>query len=487
LIFTSLQFLGIFPIILFLYVVVKNKYKNVVLLLFSIYIFISFAGQYVFLILILVIFVFLYGILIETKKTSKSLYFVSGILLILIPLVYYKYSFFILHQIEYLMSIFKTDVSLVKGQPASISASIGISFYTFQMISYITEIRRGNIKAERNFINFALYILYFPKFASGPIEKPVNFLSRIKVKNDVDYQRIKQGIFIFIFGYFKKTVISDRLSLIINPYFLNSDKYYGFDVIIMIFLTSFQIYLDFSAYTDMAIGCSRIIGIQLTGNFRQPYLSNSIKDFWSRWHITLSTWLRDYIFLPLSYKFVRFMMQIKNIWINKHALNISYVTATIITMLVCGIWHGANWTFIVWGLLHGVFLCFAFLTRNHRKKFRKIFKGYTSILQYTQVLFAFTLVSVSWVFFKANDLGAAIHILSNALMFNKDVFILFNSKLVYEILLSFGFISFIIVYEIITEKKRVSYLLNYPMILLFLATIILLGRFDAIDFIYFKF
>ena len=218
---------------------------------------------------------------------------------------------------------------------------VGISFYTFQTLSYTIDIYRGQQKAEKNFFLFALYVSFFPQLVAGPIERSTNLLPQFKIKHTFDYDRVRWGLSLILLGLFKKIVIADRFAIYADEIFDHPGEYTGLAAIMGTIFFTFQIYCDFSGYTDVAIGSARVLGFKLMDNFKGPYLSKSIKEFWRRCHISLSTWFRDYLYIPLGG--------------NRAGQNKLYRNL-IIVFLVTGLWHGANWTFIVWGMFHGVFL-----------------------------------------------------------------------------------------------------------------------------------
>ena len=237
-------------------------------------------------------------------------------------------------------------------------ASIGLSFYLFQCISYLIEINRQNIKPESNFVNFFNYLAFFPKFIAGPIERPQKFLIQLNNPVEFDYKNVSDGMKILAWGMFQKFILADNLKKVVDAVYYSPDQFPGFIILLAIFLFSIEIFADFSGYTYIAIGISKMLGINLSDNFRHPYFASSLREFWNRWHITLSNWIRDYVFLPLAYKFNRL---IKND-------NVTYTFSIMISMTLIGFWHGIGWTFIIWGALHGLFLSLSFISKKRRNK-----------------------------------------------------------------------------------------------------------------------
>jgi len=273
---------------------------------------------------------------------------------------------------------------------------VGLSFHTFQAMSYTIEVYRGNQKAERHFGIYSLYVMYYPQLVAGPIERPQNIIHQLKEKHNFNYKRVKSGLMLMAWGLIKKIVIADRLSIFVDRAYSNLDGYENVGLIIAAIFFSFQIYCDFSGYSDIAIGASRVMGIELMTNFRQPYFSQSISEFWKRWHISLSTWFRDYLYIPLGGNRVKTL--------GRAYLNIFLV------FLISGFWHGAQWTFIVWGALHGLYLLSA-LIRDRIFGMRKENKN--RVRNILNVVFTFLLVTLAWVFFRAPNFETA------QLMFSK--------------------------------------------------------------------
>lgn len=274
---------------------------------------------------------------------------------------------------------------------------MGISFYTFQTMSYTLDVYYGRQKAEKHLGIFALFVTFFPQLVAGPIERAGNLIDQLKEKKEFDYQRVADGLKLMAWGLFKKVVIADRLALMVNQVYNNPTEYEGIPLILATVFFAFQIYCDFSGYSDIAIGSAQVMGFRLMENFRRPYFSKSIREFWSRWHISLSTWFRDYLYIPLG---------------GNRVVKWRWYYNLFIVFLVSGLWHGANWTFIVWGALHGFYQVFGFLTAKQRdaavaslglNRNRTFYKA-------LQVGTTFALVCLAWVFFRANTISDAWYI-----------------------------------------------------------------------------
>ena len=333
---------------------------------------------------------------------KQKLYLLTGLVLSVGLLLFFRYYNFFNDTIR---SLF-TGLNIPYPIPSlKILLPIGISYYLFKKISYIADVYRGHIEPERNFIHLALYVSFFPEIVAGPIDRAAALLPQFIKNISVDFTRISEGLQLILWGCFKKLVIADRLGLLVHAVYDQPLQHRGVVIALATLFFSFQIYCDFSGYSDIAIGIGRVLGFKLTDNFKQPYLAESISGFWKRWHISLSTWLRDYLFLPISYALMRKIDQSKVAV--KRADKWAYVGSVLCTMLLCGLWHGANWTFVAWGLVHGFFLAFAFVTKRVRirmvrisglKKLPRLHKG-------IKIAVTFLLVSFSWLLFRANSMA----------------------------------------------------------------------------------
>lgn len=348
---------------------------------------------------------------------------------------------------------------------------IGLSFIIFTILSYNFELLKGSILPERNFLCFATYILYFPKILQGPIERPQQFIEQLKNNNPIDYDNFVSGMKLICWGVFKKAVIADRASVITNNVFGNIDNFPGLAIILGLIIYSFQIYADFSGYIDIAIGSSNLLGIKLSRNFNSPYLSKSIKEFWDRWHITLSHWLRDYIFLPISYilirKFKYFNLK------NKTSENLVYSFSILITFIICGLWHGLTMSFVIWGLTFAIYLICSRLTSKLRKRFKSKLKisNKSLYLKIFQVLFTFSLVTISWVFFRTSNISDAFIIIRKSIAGFANISGFTDFAYIRGILSGFGLpemelyililsITFLIIVEFFQKGSNIFEILN---------------------------
>lgn len=275
---------------------------------------------------------------------------------------------------------------------------IGLSFHTFQSLSYVIEVYRGNHRAERHFGIYALYVMFYPQLVAGPIERPQGLLDQFRVKHYFNARRMSGGLRLMMWGLFKKVVVADRLALIVNPAFDGPHTHQGLPLAIATFMFAAQIYCDFSGYSDMAIGAAQTMGFHLRANFNRPYAAKGVAEFWKRWHMSLSTWFRDYVYLPLGGNRVGPQKWVFNVFI---------------TFLLSGLWHGANWTFVVWGALHASYLAAGRFTRQGRNSlWRKLRLAESAAREWIAIGCTCLLVGVGWVFFRASTLADAAFILS---------------------------------------------------------------------------
>lgn len=277
---------------------------------------------------------------------------------------------------------------------------VGISFYTFQTLSYTIDVYNEKTKAQKHIGVFAVFVSFFPQLVAGPIERSKKLLPQFFVKHSFSYERSRHGLQQMMWGFFKKIVIADRLAIVVDSVYNNLDNYSGLALIIATIFFAFQIYCDFSGYSDIAIGSARIMGFELMENFKRPYFSKSISEFWKRWHISLSTWFRDYLYIPLG---------------GNQVVKWKWYYNLFITFLISGLWHGANWTFIIWGALHGAYLITAIILEEPTKKLFNLLRINTESKLYklSQISLTFSLTAFAWIFFRANNISDAVYVISN--------------------------------------------------------------------------
>ena len=356
--FNSLHFLIFFPIILFLYFTIPHKYRWTILLAGSYYFYMSWKAEYIILIMISTLIDYVAGIQIDkaVSRTRKKIFLGLSLFTNLGLLFAFKYFNFFSDSTRIFLQQFAIQLNPLT---LKVLLPVGISFYTFQTLSYTIDIFRGRIKPEKHLGIFAVYVSFFPQLVAGPIERAKNLLPQFYVKHKFKYDRAVSGARLMLWGFFKKMVIADTVAITVNMVFNNPSAYSGTYLILATIFFAIQIYCDFSGYSDIAIGAARMMGFDLMQNFRMPYLSKSIREFWKRWHISLSTWFRDYLYYPL---------------IGKKITIFKLYFCIFLVFLISGLWHGANWTFLIWGGLHGFYLTFAAITKNFRKKITDIFR-----------------------------------------------------------------------------------------------------------------
>ncbi|QPC45515.1 MBOAT family O-acyltransferase [Mangrovibacillus cuniculi] len=390
--FISIEFLLFFTIIVCIYYLIPHQFRWILLLVAS-YVFYGMINvQFLPLLILSTVCTYFFGIVIEKQETKKQKKHVMllGISILLFFLGWFKYFNFVNESLRAVAEYFNWNYSIPYQE---ILLPIAISFYTFQAVSYLVDVSKGKQKAERHYGYFSIYFAFFPQLVAGPIERAKKLLPQLRAEQSLEYENISYGMKRIAWGFFKKTLIADRLAPIVSSVF-DSPNPTGSEVVVGTILFSIQLYADFSALSDIAIGCARILGIKLSENFKQPHFAVSISDFWNRWHITLSTWLRDYIFFPLCK--------------GKKKRSDIYV-AIIITFLVSGVWHGAAWTFVLWGLIHGIYRVFGDYTKHYREKvvsFTRLDRSPT-LHRWMKISITFFLICFARVFFRSDSVSQA--------------------------------------------------------------------------------
>ena len=395
--FNSINFAIFLPIVFLLYwFVAKNtlKFQNVLLLVASYYFYACWDFRFLFLLIFSTLLDYYSGIKIEnsTSEKNRKFWFWLSIGINLGFLGIFKYYNFFVDSIQDVVSVFghKIDMWTIK-----VILPVGISFYTFHGLSYVIDIYKKRIKAERNFINYAVFVCYFPLLVAGPIERATHLLPQIKKKRIFNYTQAVDGLRQILWGLFKKIVIADNCAEYANLIFNNSDDYSGSTLVMGALFFTFQIYGDFSGYSDIALGTSRLFGMELLKNFNFPYFSRNIAEFWRRWHISLSSWFKDYLYIPLGGSVGGLKMKIRN---------------TFLIFLVSGFWHGANWTFIVWGALNALYFLPSLLSNTNRNHMEIVAydRSFPTFKELFSILVTFALTVFAWIFFRANSLSHAI-------------------------------------------------------------------------------
>ncbi len=347
---------------------------------------------------------------------------------------------------------------------------VGISFYTFQTISYTIDVYKKRIKAEHNFVKFALFVSFFPQLVAGPIERAENLLPQFNKLTEINYKRISDGLKLITWGFFQKIVIADSIGYLVDAVYGNPGAYFGLDIWLITFFFAIQIYGDFSGYTDIARGTAKVLGYNLRINFNLPYFANSFSDFWKRWHISLSSWFRDYIYFQLGG--------------NRTKTKIRFIINIMLVFVLSGFWHGASWNFLIWGALHGIFYLseklIPFTIFNLEKKHHKFIK----------IIFVFVLVNFAWIFFRAESVKIAYIMLVNSFNFMQTS-LNFNHSLLFK---NFVFIALLFIVNLIERKKDIiSYVSEKPLFVRWgiyyftILMLILFGNYGIHEFIYFRF
>jgi D-alanyl-lipoteichoic acid acyltransferase DltB (MBOAT superfamily) len=352
---------------------------------------------------------------------------------------------------------------------------VGISFYTFHGLSYVIDIYYKRIKAEYNFIDYSLFVSYFPLLVAGPIERATHLLPQVKIKREFDFEKAKEGICQIIWGLFKKVVIADNCAIYANNIFDNYTSMDSFSLILGAVYFSFQIYGDFSGYSDIALGTSKLFGLDLLRNFNYPYFSRDIAEFWRRWHISLSSWFRDYLYIPLGGSKGGLWMKIRN---------------TFIIFVVSGFWHGANWTYLAWGFINAVYFLPLLLRNSNRNNMDTIELSWNlnSVKTITSILLTFLITSVAWIFFRAKTITDAILYLKR-IFTNKDFDFQYldNERYNYELLLMIG-LFVLVEWNSRTKIEPISGKKSTVKLALAIMAIMAFGTFsDYKEFIYFQF
>jgi alginate O-acetyltransferase complex protein AlgI len=437
----------------------------------------AFIPFYIFILLFTITIDYWAGIWIEqASDRNKRIFLIISIIANLSVLIVFKYFDFLIDNMNMLLHAFH-----IAARPVpflSIILPIGLSFHTFQAMSYTIEVYRGHQKAERHFGIYALYVMFYPQLVAGPIERPQNLLHQFYEKHEFDYGNLLSGLRQMLWGLFKKVVIADRLAHFVNPVYDAPADYHAISLVLALIFFAFQVYFDFSGYSDIALGAARVMGFKLMRNFNHPFQSKSVTEFWRRWHISFSTWFSDYIYMP-------FVLAGRE-W-GRYAI----VAGLLITFLLSGLWHGAGWTFVMFGLLHGIAMIYEFMTKKIRGRVSKIVPSF--IYGPFSQLATFSFLVFSWLFFRAQTFQVAGIFIKKIMSYDQHYFL-------YRYMLEFGWLSFLvsiscIAFVLIAEgfmDPELSRLDKSPRwdLIFCIATlylIVCLGVFDQRSFIYFQF
>lgn len=472
--FNSLGFLLFFPITVLLYWILPSRFRNIMLLIASYYFYMNWEPIYALLIFLSTITTYFCAIKIsESKQTDRraKLWLTACLVLNFSILFLFKYFNFITSSVHDALG----SLGIAMEVPTfTLLLPVGISFYTFQAIGYILDVYRGNLREERNLMTYALFVSFFPQLVAGPIERACNLLPQFHVRHTFDAEKFRHGLYLMTWGYFMKLCIADTVAPYVNAVYNNVDNHTGTSLWLATFFFTLQIFCDFAGYTSIAIGVAKCMNFELMQNFRQPYLAKNIQDFWRRWHISLTTWFTDYLYIPMGGSRCSKL---------KHHRNI------ITTFLVSGLWHGANWTFVFWGGYHGL------LQVGHSIFSKTLGNTYTKLertvfFRLFGTVTTFLLVMLGWVFFRANSL-------SDAFLIYKKMFTnhgpLYNGDGKPAIILPLLLIVFLMCYELSKECRWADVSTPPPfkrslfITSLLIIIILLCAQFEAGAFIYFQF
>lgn len=470
-----MDFLFYFIVVTTLYFVLPHRYRWALLLIASCYFYMAFVPIYILILGFTIVIDYFAGIFLEEARGKKrKMWLIASLVANIGVLAIFKYYNFLNENLTVLLHGvgWENPIPYLK-----ILLPIGLSFHTFQAMSYTIEVYRGHQKAERNFGIYSLYVMFYPQLVAGPIERPQNLLHQFYEEHFFDYDRVVEGLKLMLWGFVKKLVIADRLALYVDAVYSNADQHSGISLMVATVFFAVQIYCDFSGYSDIAIGAAKVMGFKLMKNFNRPYFSSSISEFWSRWHISLSTWFKDYLYISLGGNRVS---------IPRWYFNLFFV------FLVSGLWHGANWTFIIWGALNGFYLVAA-LVRDRLLAAAGWKKTNSTpwLMKAVNIGFTFLLICFSWIFFRANNLDHARLIIRKIFTFEKGPLFVTNPTFTYSLFA----IAFLFAVEAKQEYYKGSFtLLNnkslsvrYITYLALILLILLIGVFDGSQFIYFQF
>ncbi len=476
--FNSIQFICFLPIVSIIYFLLPFRFRWLFLLLASCYFYMAFIPIYIFILFITILIDYTAAIMIEKANDQKArkFYLIGSIVSTCLVLFIFKYFNFFNWNLAHLAKFLSWNYPI---KALNLILPIGLSFHTFQSLSYVIEVYYKRQKAERHFGVYALYVMFFPQLVAGPIERPQNLLPQLRKEHSFDYERVVRGLELILWGMFKKVFIADHLAIFVDQVYNGPTYHYNFDFLMATYFFSFQIYCDFSGYSDIAIGSAKILGIDLMQNFRQPYFSQSVIEFWQRWHISLSTWFKDYVYIPLGGNRVPRWRLYYNLFI---------------VFTISGFWHGANWTYVVWGILNAFYLISNIILEITQKKFDPNLKFFY-LPKIIKILLTFHLITFSWIFFRSSSITEAIYIIKHLLppfmtAYSAQWYFLnyFDSVM--------G-IAFLLVMDVLISRNKNNslrdYLIHLPITVRWLAymglTLIIMnfGVAKEIPFIYFQF
>lgn len=483
--FNSFNFLIFFALLVVVYYLLPQRFRWLLLVAASLYFYALFNTSYVLLLLGTGLVAYLIGLAMTAtqEKRNRRVWLVLGVLASLAPLVVYKYFDFFAASLDGLLNqAFATSEPQQFSPRLGLLLPAGLSFFTFSCVSYVVDVYQEKLPAERHIGRFLLYVSFFPKLLSGPIERATTFLPQLLKPIRFSGENVTIGLQLMLWGLFKKVVIADRLAVFVDAAYKTPATASPADLLVATYFFAFQIYCDFSGYTDIAIGVAKVLGIDLMENFRRPYLSTSVVEFWgkNRWHISLSRWFRDYMFIPMGGSRVP---------LPRHMFNLFTV------FLVSGLWHGANWTFVIWGALNGIYQVIATLLHGVGDRVGKFFRLPLPVASTLSALLTFHLILVTWVFFRAASLEDA------ATVFTRIANSLANMPNLIaaraygtDIYLSVGLILALLVVELLDEHRAIWQTLRvrptyvrWAVYYLLLLALLIFGSWQMRQFVYMQF
>ena len=467
--FNSLHFLFFLPVVVILYYLLSYKYRWILIFIASCYFYMALIPSYILVLFFLIGVDYIAAIKIEQLKgKSRKAVLVASLIANIGLLAFFKYFNFFNEQVTLALSFIHIANPVSN---LSVLLPIGLSFHTFQSMAYTIEVYRGNQKAERHLGYFANYVLFFPQMVAGPIERYSRLGNQLKANHNFSYENFSAGFRLILFGMFTKIAVADNLAPVVNSIYENPQNYNSLSIFIAIVFFSFQIYADFYGYSLIAMGAAKLMGINLMENFKTPYLAKNINEFWKRWHISLTSWFRDYLYTPLGGSRVKFPRWIFNI---------------LLVFVLSGLWHGASWTFIIWGALHGL----GYLIENILNKIFKINTESKNILFNTlRMVKTFLFVSFAWIFFRAESFIKAKLIFKALLRNTANTFETFTvDHKIWTLLLLFILFDLLIFnYRIDNWMGKKPIYLRWSIYAVLIFAVMALGGIENTPFIYFQF
>lgn len=496
--FNSIEFVLFFPVVVAVCFLIPARFQSVWLLIASYYFYMSWRPEYALLILFTTVVTWLCGLILRSMREREPedggggrgmrCCVAAGILLNLAVLFYFKYFQFAVENVNRFLTFLHADRQFSVGE---VILPVGISFFTFQALGYTIDVYRGEVEAEKNFLNYALFVSFFPQLVAGPIERSKNLLRQIGRPHRFSYENFRDGCYLMLWGYFLKLVLADRIALFVDAVYGNMGTYRGVYLAVATVLFAFQIYCDFAGYSTIAMGAAKVLGFELMENFRAPYFAESVAGFWQRWHISLSGWFRDYLYIPLGGNRKGTLRKYRNL---------------LVVFSVSGLWHGAGWTFVIWGLLNAVYQIIGGLSLKARERAAAVLllRRDGVVFRLMRMAVTFALIDFSWIFFRARSLQEAFRVIRSVLT-HHNVRILWDGSLwgsvISEqnffvmvvgilILLAADFLKYrgVRVREWIQKQKFwVRYLLVTASVVLILILGIWGPEYDEAGFLYFQF